>query len=163
MAITDESSLTIGTIDEIQKLHIRTVPLYETPRRIAYQESTESFGVITLRIDVQKTNGPEPVRASASIIANNTSVSTSKVLSATGSGSADHNIGDEVEVHSVLFLDQQTFSGMVAALPVSFLGRQRLRHVRGCDMSEWPAVVVIVVIFLAVCNGTGCSLHPGKC
>ena len=41
LALATESSLTIGTIDEIQKLHIRTVPLGETPRRIAYQESSQ--------------------------------------------------------------------------------------------------------------------------
>lgn len=60
-------------------LHIRTVPLQETPRRIAYQEATESFGVITMRVDVQGTNGPEPVKDSASVIATNSSMSTSKV------------------------------------------------------------------------------------
>jgi hypothetical protein len=33
--------MTIGTIDEIQKLHIRTVPLHEQPRRIAHQQETK--------------------------------------------------------------------------------------------------------------------------
>lgn len=32
LAIADKNTLTIGTIDEIQKLHIRTVPLGESPR-----------------------------------------------------------------------------------------------------------------------------------
>ena len=32
LAVASEGALTIGTIDEIQKLHIRTVPLGETPR-----------------------------------------------------------------------------------------------------------------------------------
>lgn len=36
LAIASEEELTIGTIDEIQKLHIRTVPLGEQPRRIAH-------------------------------------------------------------------------------------------------------------------------------
>ncbi|KAK2508545.1 hypothetical protein MC885_016074, partial [Smutsia gigantea] len=31
LALANNSTLTIGTIDEIQKLHIRTVPLYESP------------------------------------------------------------------------------------------------------------------------------------
>lgn len=35
-----------------------------------------------------------------------------QVMTAMMTGSGDHNIGDEVEVHSVLFLDQQTFYGM---------------------------------------------------
>jgi hypothetical protein len=41
LALATDSTVTIGTIDEIQKLHIRTVPLGESPRRIAYQESTQ--------------------------------------------------------------------------------------------------------------------------
>ncbi len=47
LAIAKENSLTIGAIDEIQKLHIRSVPLHEQPRRIAHQESTRTFGVCT--------------------------------------------------------------------------------------------------------------------
>ena len=34
LALTTDGALTIGTIDEIQKLHIRTVPLGETPRSV---------------------------------------------------------------------------------------------------------------------------------
>lgn len=41
LALATDSTVTIGTIDEIQKLHIRTVPLGETPRRIAYQEASQ--------------------------------------------------------------------------------------------------------------------------
>lgn len=41
LALATDSSVTIGTIDEIQKLHIRTVPLQESPRKIAYQEQTQ--------------------------------------------------------------------------------------------------------------------------
>lgn len=53
LALATKNSIILGTIDEIQKLHIRTVPLGETPRRIAYQEATQTFGVITVRIDIQ--------------------------------------------------------------------------------------------------------------
>lgn len=41
LALATDSTVTIGTIDEIQKLHIRSVPLGESPRRIAYQEATQ--------------------------------------------------------------------------------------------------------------------------
>ena len=34
LALSNANSLTIGTIDEIQKLHIRTVPLAESPRYV---------------------------------------------------------------------------------------------------------------------------------
>ena len=37
LAISTENGLTIGTIDDIQKLHIRSIPLGEQPRRIAHQ------------------------------------------------------------------------------------------------------------------------------
>uniref|UniRef100_A0A7S0WJG8 DNA damage-binding protein 1 n=1 Tax=Chlamydomonas leiostraca TaxID=1034604 RepID=A0A7S0WJG8_9CHLO len=48
LAIAKEGSLTIGTVDAIQKLHVRTVPLGEQPRRITHQEATRTFGVITI-------------------------------------------------------------------------------------------------------------------
>ena len=48
LAVASEGALTIGTIDEIQKLHIRTVPLGETPRY-----STASLNLQLLRCDWQ--------------------------------------------------------------------------------------------------------------
>ena len=52
MAISTETKLIIGAIDEIQKLHIRTIPLHEQPRRICHLAETRAFGVITvLRCD----------------------------------------------------------------------------------------------------------------
>lgn len=48
LAIAKEGSMTIGTIDAIQKLHVRTVPLHEQPRRIAHQESTKTYGICTI-------------------------------------------------------------------------------------------------------------------
>jgi len=50
LAIIGEDTLTIGTIDEIQKLHIRTIPLGEMPRRITHQESTHTFLVLTIHL-----------------------------------------------------------------------------------------------------------------
>jgi DNA damage-binding protein 1 len=47
LAIAKEDSLTLGTIDAIQKLHVRTVPLGEQPRRLALQEATRTLGVAT--------------------------------------------------------------------------------------------------------------------
>ena len=37
----------LGTIDEIQRLHIRKVPLHEQPRRIAHQAQTRTLAVLT--------------------------------------------------------------------------------------------------------------------
>ncbi|KAI8467206.1 MAG: mono-functional DNA-alkylating methyl methanesulfonate N-term-domain-containing protein [Monoraphidium minutum] len=47
LAIAKEDSLTLGTIDAIQKLHIRSVPLGEQPRRLALQEATRTLAVAT--------------------------------------------------------------------------------------------------------------------
>ncbi|KAI0234301.1 DNA damage-binding protein 1 [Lamellibrachia satsuma] len=112
LALSNDGSLTIGTIDEIQKLHIRNVPLGETPRRISYQETSQTFGVISLRMDVQDSNGrASPARVSASTQAQNisSSSSTAKMLPNPSSALIEPIFGDEVEVHSLLVLDQHTF------------------------------------------------------
>lgn len=49
LAIAKEGELTIGTIDEIQKLHIRSIPLGEHARRICHQEQTRTFAICSLR------------------------------------------------------------------------------------------------------------------
>ena len=53
LCIATEGMLTIGAIDDIQKLHIRTVPLGEMPRRIAHQQSSRTFAVATSNYTVQ--------------------------------------------------------------------------------------------------------------
>lgn len=47
LALAKEASMAIGSIDEIQKLHIRSVPLGEQPRRLTHQEPSRSFVVLT--------------------------------------------------------------------------------------------------------------------
>ncbi|CAN8027231.1 unnamed protein product [Ixodes persulcatus] len=110
LALANDGTLLIGTIDEIQKLHIRTVPLGELPRRIAYQEATQTFGVITIRNDIQGTGGLTPVRPSASTQAQNvTYSSTMSSVFKPGTGSGNDQLGQEVEVHNLLIVDQHTF------------------------------------------------------
>lgn len=46
LALAGEEDLTIGGIDDIQKLHIRTIPLGGQPRRIAHQPETNTFAVV---------------------------------------------------------------------------------------------------------------------
>ena len=43
LALVKPGSLSIGSMDDIQKLHVRTVPLHEQPRRITHQESSRTF------------------------------------------------------------------------------------------------------------------------
>ncbi|VDN05556.1 unnamed protein product [Thelazia callipaeda] len=52
IAFTDGYSLCIGMIDDIQKLHIRTVPLGESPSRIAYQQETNTIVITVERMEV---------------------------------------------------------------------------------------------------------------
>lgn len=47
LAIATESGLHLGAVDEIQKLHITSVPLGEQPRRIAHMDSARVFAVLT--------------------------------------------------------------------------------------------------------------------
>lgn len=117
LALANDSTLAIGTIDEIQKLHIRTVPLGETPRRIAYQEATQTFGIITMRLDYQDSSSSSgtgassmPSRPSASTQAQSTSSSPSTgTLKPSSSFALSETHGTEVEVHNILILDQHTF------------------------------------------------------
>ena len=54
-AMISEGRLVIGTIDDIQKLHVRKTPQNEMPKRVAFQDETRTFGVITIRSDILPT------------------------------------------------------------------------------------------------------------
>ncbi|KAJ3097925.1 DNA damage-binding protein 1a [Phlyctochytrium planicorne] len=47
IAIATATTLTIGLIDDVQRLHIRTIPIGENPRRIAYNLTEKTFAVLT--------------------------------------------------------------------------------------------------------------------
>ena len=47
LAIASDDNLIVGSVDEIRKLHIRTFPLREQPRRIAHLEHIHAFAVLT--------------------------------------------------------------------------------------------------------------------
>jgi DNA damage-binding protein 1 len=59
LAFATENQLLIGTLDEIQKLDIRTVRLGETPRRICHQPSSRTFAVVSQRLSVEEGTGNE--------------------------------------------------------------------------------------------------------
>lgn len=112
LALATKNSVILGTIDEIQKLHIRTVPLNEAPRRIAYQESSQTFGVITMRMDVQDSTGLIPSKPSASTQTQNITTSNN-IGSLPKPGLVTSGVyteyGQEVETHNFLIIDQNTF------------------------------------------------------
>ncbi|WOL16215.1 DNA damage-binding protein 1 [Canna indica] len=49
LAIAKEGELSIGTIDDIQKLHIRTIHLGEQARRICHQEQSRTFAICSFK------------------------------------------------------------------------------------------------------------------
>ncbi|KAK1280307.1 DNA damage-binding protein 1 [Acorus gramineus] len=59
LALAKEGELTIGTIDDIQKLHIRTVPLGEHARRISHQEQSRTLAICSLKISQNATDETE--------------------------------------------------------------------------------------------------------
>ena len=88
----------------------RSVPLGESPRRIAYQEETSTFGVISCRIDIHSKNGLQPSRPSASTQALSSTTSSSLgSLVRSGQAAGQAECGQEQEVHSLLIIDQHTF------------------------------------------------------
>ncbi|XP_051513312.1 DNA damage-binding protein 1 [Myxocyprinus asiaticus] len=141
LALANNSTLTIGTIDEIQKLHIRTVPLYESPKRICYQEVSQCFGVLSSRVEMQDASGSTAaVRPSASTQALSSSVSSSKLFPSSTSPH-ETSFGEEVEVHSLLVVDQHTFEVLHAH---QFLQNEYALSMVSCKLGRDPAVYFIV-------------------
>ncbi|XP_028257459.1 DNA damage-binding protein 1 [Parambassis ranga] len=141
LALANNSTLTIGTIDEIQKLHIRTVPLYESPRRICYQEVSQCFGVLSSRVEIQDASGTtSAVRPSASTQALSSSVSSSKLFPSSTSPH-ETSFGEEVEVHNLLVVDQHTFEVLHAH---QFLPSEYALSMVSCRLGKDPSVYFIV-------------------
>jgi len=53
IAFVTPGQLNLGVNDPIQKLHISTLRLEETPKKIAYNSEGELYGVLTTRLDQQ--------------------------------------------------------------------------------------------------------------
>ncbi|XGW30811.1 hypothetical protein V3C99_009628 [Haemonchus contortus] len=93
LVMSDGETIVIGTVDEIQKLHIRTVPLGESVRRVVHQPETSTMAILDSdRYSVSK-------------------MTTARSSSKTTSGqrpsiSIDATDGD---VHSIVTLDDNTF------------------------------------------------------
>uniref|UniRef100_A0A6B2KWM0 DNA damage-binding protein 1 n=1 Tax=Arcella intermedia TaxID=1963864 RepID=A0A6B2KWM0_9EUKA len=54
LALATENTLTIGTLEQIQQLHIRTIPLGEVPRRICHNPALESYCLLTLSSEINE-------------------------------------------------------------------------------------------------------------
>ncbi|KAL3321308.1 DNA damage-binding protein 1 [Cichlidogyrus casuarinus] len=107
LCLVTPTGLVIGSVDEIKKLHIRTIPLEETPRRLALQKETNSLAVISFRQEIHRTGiGFRPLRSSISL---NTKVHrTTSQLPKTAPPSAPYsdNKNCVIDVSSMLIFDK---------------------------------------------------------
>lgn len=172
LALLSSGTLRIGTIDSIQKLHIRTVHLNETARRIAYQADTQTFGVITFRMDILQSDGSiQPITPSASTQCSNQHLAKSHglvpnteinnlVLSQAGpstskascdqantsmSGNKVEGLGGGVDsciVNSFLILNQNTFEVMHS---VQFQLNEYVISILSMSFESEPACAYFVV------------------
>lgn len=110
LALISDSDILFGTIDEIQKLHIKTIPLYESPQKIAHQQQTQTFGLISMRKNFQETYGLQ-MRQPASTQAR----SKSSALAMSNAARPNGPTGDpDGETYSLLIINQHTFEIMHA-------------------------------------------------
>ena len=135
-----------GTIDEIQKLHIRTIPLGETPRRITYQEQTQTFGVLSMRHDIHGKDGLMPSRSSASTLTQSTTASSSMGSlgprpSGHGGGTGSLQMDQEQEVYSLLIIDQHTFEVLHAH---QLMQQEYAMSLLSCKLGEDPNPYYVV-------------------
>lgn len=106
LALVTDSIIVIGNMNEIQKLHIRSVPLGEAPKRLAYQRSSQTFGVLTMRVDTQEASGLSGRTDCASLRAQTVTHSTFS-NSCIQRFTPPNEYG--FEVYNFLLLDQHTF------------------------------------------------------
>ncbi|CAK1553322.1 unnamed protein product [Leptosia nina] len=142
LALATDSTVTIGTIDEIQKLHIRTVPLNETPRRIAYQEATQTFGVVTMRVDkLEWTSGSGStsvsVRGSASTSAANISGAPLAQPKHAPLAQPKHApAAVDLEIYNLLIIDHHTFEVLHAH---QLMASEFVLSLVSCKLGDDPA------------------------
>ncbi|KAJ3010234.1 DNA damage-binding protein 1a [Thoreauomyces humboldtii] len=72
LALVSDGSLKIGTVETIQKLHIKRIPIGETVRRIAHQERTGTFALLTIRLLQDKKTHEEEERGIVKLLDNQT-------------------------------------------------------------------------------------------
>ncbi|KAG5439299.1 hypothetical protein PCANB_001598 [Pneumocystis canis] len=59
IVVVSEDNIKIGSIDSLQQLQIQTIPVGELPRRICYHNKQKIFGVLTIKLSLEVSNGNE--------------------------------------------------------------------------------------------------------
>lgn len=99
LVISDGNSMVFGTVDDIQKIHVRSIPMGESVLRIAYQKNTGTYGVCSTRSDSKAD------QVCASKNASCTSQSRPKI----SAPRSEANENPPKETSSFMVLDQNTF------------------------------------------------------
>ncbi|KAJ1968869.1 DNA damage-binding protein 1a [Dispira parvispora] len=98
VALVHDQGLRVGTVDDIEKLHIRTIPLVNCmAHRICFQESTRVFGILTLLVPpTGGVGGNAPPSGSTDQPSVEAGSSSTKVLDTKGdSATSSLNVLDE--------------------------------------------------------------------
>lgn len=105
---------------------------------------SQTFGVITTRIDIQDSTGLNPARPSASTMAQQSFVSSIPRVHGTkcsNTGNPAPEYGQEVEVHNVLIIDQHTFEVLYA---YQLLPQEYGMSIMSCQLGNDPNTYYVV-------------------
>ena len=102
LALASSSGLIVGSVAAIQKLHIQTIPLGESPKRIAYQEATSTYGIITMR-------NSNITASSVSTLCQNITDSSDVINGMDPDSRLKKDAANNSEVHNLLIMDKKTY------------------------------------------------------
>ena len=103
LTLVTDAGLILGRIDDIQKLHVRSLRLGEPARRIAFLEEEKAYVILTQYLDIYRTENMTPISKQAH---QKTDCPTT-IKQITDVIPAQHEIID-----SIVILDQHTHEGM---------------------------------------------------
>lgn len=59
LVVVSDDILRIGSIDDFQRIHVKTIPLGETPRRVEYHPPSRCYGVCSVKLETDRGSGIE--------------------------------------------------------------------------------------------------------
>jgi DNA damage-binding protein 1 len=104
LTLVTDMGVILGRIDDIQKLHVRSLGLGEPARRIAFMEDEKAYVILTQFMDFYQTDNITPISKQAH----------QKIDSTTDIKNINENITQIQNdvVHSIVILDQHTHEGI---------------------------------------------------
>ena len=103
LTLVTDQGLIVGRIDDIQKLHVRSLKLGEPARRIAFIEEEKSYVILTQYIDMYHSDSITPISKQAH----------QKIDSTTTIKNINDIIPNQYDIiDSIVILDQHTHEGI---------------------------------------------------